>query len=186
MRRSLCNPPESSAIRAVVCRASLLLLAALQLPGGGCSLGSRSEDSRQYPSGPTSVRMVPLTDTWLPDPAALAREMHALGPRLAVLQVRDPQAWNAVAAALPDPPPLPDFKSGSVVGLISRIGRPVGGSAPVQLREVLDLGDAASISGAFAGGSFLPDGSTYLTLAWVETRSPVDLAEIDGQIFGVR
>ncbi len=158
------------------------MLTTVTLAAPACSLTHRPALPASAVT-PANVALVPLHGIWLPDPAALAAQAQTLSPRLSVLQIRDRRTWSAVAAAIPAAAAEPDFTHGCVVGLISRAGRPLNGNAPLALSEVVDFGDVACLSGQFRGGSFLPDGSAYLALAWAETRSPLLSADIDGQVF---
>lgn len=106
-----------------------------------------------------------------------------LGPRLGLIQVRRPAEWDVLQHAVPDVGPCPDLLHGSVVGVFCRAGLPLNGDWPVELENVRVRGGAGLVSATFEGGSYLPDGTTYLEWTYVVGLDSVLVVEVNGLRF---
>ncbi len=106
-----------------------------------------------------------------------------LGPRLGLIQVRRPAEWSALQIAAPDVGPCPDLVHGSVVGVYCRAGLPLNGDWPVELDNVRVRDGAGMVSATFEGGSYLPDGTTYLEWTYVAGLTSVLVVEVNGLRF---
>lgn len=106
-----------------------------------------------------------------------------LGPRLGLIQVRRPAEWSALQVAAPDVGPCPDLVHGSVIGVYCRAGLPLNGDWPVELDNVRVRDGAGLVSATFEGGSYLPDGTTYLEWTYVAGLTSVLVVEVNGLRF---
>lgn len=117
------------------------------------------------------------------DPTRLGRLYCPLGPRLGLIQVRSPRQWETLRRCAPELGPAPDFREGIVVGLASRAGLPLDGSWPIHLQSVRVHSGAGFATGRFKGGTFLPDGTTYLETAQFDGLNTVLMVEVNGTRF---
>lgn len=103
-----------------------------------------------------------------------------LGPRLGLVQIRHSAEWTQLQKAIPEVGPCPDLVHGCVVGVISRAGLPLNGEWPINLDDVRINQGAGYVSATFQGGSYLPDGTTYLEWAYVEGLNSVLIVDVNG------
>ena len=108
---------------------------------------------------------------------------YALGPRLGLVQIRSEHDWENLRTAAPEIGPCPDFNQGIVVGLVSHAGLPVNGRWPIHLDTIRICRGAGFATGEFEGGTYLPDGTTYLEVAQFSELRSVLMVEIDGTRF---
>jgi len=106
-----------------------------------------------------------------------------LNQRLGLLQVRSAKGWEALRRCAPELGPAPDFSRGIVIGLASHAGLPLNGTWPIHLETIRVHEGAGFVIARFEGGSFLPDGTTYLETAHVEGLAAVLMLEVDGTRF---
>jgi hypothetical protein len=121
--------------------------------------------------------------TIVSDPTRLHQFYYPLGQRLGLFQIRTPQQWEALRREAPELGPAPDFDRGIVVGLASHAGLPLDGTWPIHLQSVRIHNGAGFAIGSFGGGSFLPDGTTYLETAQFEGLATVLIVEVNGTRF---
>lgn len=106
-----------------------------------------------------------------------------LGARLGLIQVWTPEQWEQLRAAAPEIGACPDLSDGMVVGLLSYAGLPVNGTWPIRLQGMRVHRGAGFAIGEFEGGTYLPDGTTYLEIAQFSDLRNVLMVEIDGTRF---
>lgn len=129
----------------------------------------------------------PLTDrqcTIVSDPAALAPLCTPLGsPRLALVTVRSNAEWRRFCRATRDLGPAPDFRTGIVVGLVSRTGTRIDGRWPLELTAVRQCGPAGLLEGRFLPGTYLPDETPYVETAFAAGVTDVVAVDVNGDEF---
>ena len=118
------------------------------------------------------------------DESALRSLYSPLGSRLGLIEIARPQEWERLRAAAPGVGPCPDLRRGVVVGVLSRTGRPLDTDAwPIRLDTVRSIDGAGYVTAEFEGGTYLPDGTTYLALAQLDGVHSVLLVEVNGVRF---
>jgi hypothetical protein len=127
---------------------------------------------------PSVTRRAIVSDT-----AQLRELYYPLGERLGLFQVRSAEQWELLRHQAPELGRAPNFDSGIVVGLASHAGLPLDGTWPIRLEAVRIHNGAGFASGRFEGGSFLPDGSTFLEAAQFDALAAVLIVEINGTRF---
>jgi hypothetical protein len=108
---------------------------------------------------------------------------HPLGGRLGLFQIRSAKEWEVLRRRAPELGPCPDLRRGIVVGLASHAGLPLNGAWPIHLETVRVHNGAGFAIAHFQGGSFLPDGTTYLETAQFDGLTAVLMIEINGTRF---
>jgi hypothetical protein len=108
---------------------------------------------------------------------------YALGQRLSLFEVRTPGQWQSLRRHAPELGPCPDLSRGIIVGLASHAGMPLDGQWPIRLDTVRVYKGAGFVIASFAGGSYLPDGTTYLETAQFEGLRSVLMVEVNGVRF---
>lgn len=106
-----------------------------------------------------------------------------LGARLALLELRDEAAWQALCEAAGHDLPAPDFSRGAAVGVVSLVGQPVDGEWPLGLDAVRVMDGAGLVVTHFKGGTYLPDGSACAEVAFVPGLEKVLVLDISGARF---
>ncbi len=106
-----------------------------------------------------------------------------LGPRLGLLTIHTRAEWEALRAAASEIGPCPALEGGCVVVIASHAGLPVDGQWPVELRTVRRRGELGLAEVRFAGGSYLPDDTTYLEAALVPGLRAVVMVDVNGARF---
>ena len=127
---------------------------------------------------PARIRRAVLSD-W----TELKPLYFPLGRRLGMFQIRNSRDWERLRAAAPVLGPPPDFNSGIVVALASHAGMPVDGAWPIHLDSIRIHNGAGFACGSFSGGSYLPNGVTYVETAQYDGLACVVMVEIDGTRF---
>jgi hypothetical protein len=117
------------------------------------------------------------------DCAALQDLCYPLAGRLGLLQVHSPDDWSRLIQVAPELGPCPDFSRGMVVGVVSWAGLPLDGEWPIALEDVRCCHGAGLVSAHFRGGSYLPDGTTYLEAAFLEDLEAVLILDVNGVRF---
>lgn len=139
-----------------------------------------------------SIHSLEVADTVMPsatrraimcETGELDRLYHPLGRRLGLFQVRSPQEWELLRRHAPELGPAPDLDRGIVIGLASHAGLPVNGTWPIRLEAVRVYNGAGFAIGHFQGGSFLPDGTTYVETAQYDGLATVLMVEVNGTRF---
>jgi len=105
--------------------------------------------------------------------------VQPLSPRLGLVQVRDRATWQRLAACLPQLGPAPDFRHGSLIGLVATLGTPLDGGWPLDWNAVRLHRGAGLVEARFNGGNYLPDGATYIETAYVDQLQTVLAVAID-------
>jgi hypothetical protein len=117
-------------------------------------------------------------------PASELRGLYCpLSERLGLLQIRTKKDWQTLRRHAPEIGPCPDLSHGIVVGLTSHAGLPLDGSWPIRLETARVHQGAGFVTAHFQGGSFLPDGTTYLETAQFNGLRIVLMAEVNGVRF---
>ncbi|MBU0617269.1 MAG: hypothetical protein KKI02_06105 [Planctomycetes bacterium] len=127
---------------------------------------------------PSVTRRAIVSDT-----AQLRELYYPLGQRLGLFQIRSAEQWEALRHQAPELGPAPDFDGGIVVGLASHAGLPLDGTWPIHLQTVRGHNGAGFATGCFQGGSFLPDGTTFLEAAQFDGLAAVLIVEVNGTRF---
>lgn len=117
------------------------------------------------------------------DAAELDEWCYPLGRRMALVQVRSPEQWALLRRVAPELRGRPDLTRGIVIGLISRAGLPLNGIWPIRLKTVRVHEGAGFVVARFDGGSFLPDGTTYIETAQINGLSAVLMVEVNATRF---
>lgn len=117
------------------------------------------------------------------DVAGIEELCTALGPRLGLLQVRTASEWEMLRRCAPELGSAPDFSRGIVIGLASQAGQPLDGNWPISLEAVRVHRGAGFAIAHFEGGSFLPDGTTYLETAQFDGLATVLMVDVNGTRF---
>jgi len=99
--------------------------------------------------------------------------------RLSLLEIRDAGQWNALRAFMPALGSSPDFSEGIVVGLTSRAGIPLDGRWPIDIGSVHVRDGAGLVDARFASGTYLPDGTTFVSLAQVPGLESVLVVDVN-------
>lgn len=165
--------------RNVQCGWPLLILSVFfTLSSVSCSPSQRhqltSQELAAAPVAPTEIpQFGPLSDR-----NELGSIYTQLGPRLGLVQVRTAAEWQRLLSVAPWLVDEPHWGTGSFVGLVSFAGQPLDGDPPVKLRYVRLLDGAGLVLGDFSSGTYLPDGSAYLTGTYVPGLRDVLLIEI--------
>jgi hypothetical protein len=133
--------------------------------------------------GAPPVAVVGLTRVTIRDPEPLRGLVSPLGPRLGLLRVRSAAQWSRLTSAAPELGRCPDFGRGIVVGLVCWAGSPVDGQWPIHIDAIRLREGAGLIEARFQGGSYLPDGATYLETAHVPGLTDVLVVDINGTTF---
>ncbi len=106
-------------------------------------------------------------------------DFSPLGQRLALCQVRTPEGWNRLRATHPELGPCPDLQQGIVVGLASCLGSPLSGRWPIRIEQAQVHDGAILLTAHFESGSYHPDGTTYVDLAYVPNGRQVLVIDIN-------
>lgn len=128
----------------------------------------------------------PITDAarlLVADTEALRKLCTPLGPRLGLVQVRNPQEWALLKRAVPQLGPCPDFNAGIVIGLACWAGTPVDGTWPVELESIQLRQGGGLLRARFEGGTYLPDGTARLETDYVKGLRAVLAVDINGTSF---
>ncbi len=127
---------------------------------------------------PTGIRRAIISDL-----RKLEDDYYPLGPRLGLFQIQTRSEWKQLKAHAPELGTCPDLRRGIVLGLISHAGMPIDGTWPIRLQSVRIHEGAGFATASFAGGSFLPDGTTYLETAQYDGLAAVLMVEVNGTRF---
>jgi hypothetical protein len=117
------------------------------------------------------------------DPASLRQLCHPLGPRLALVEVRNAAEWRQLRTAVPEVGPAPSFRDGCIFGLACQAGTPLDGHWPLSLETVQAQAGGGLLRARYAGGTFLPDGTTRLELDYAPGIQSILVVEINGTSF---
>ncbi|MFH1746720.1 MAG: hypothetical protein ABIG44_06710 [Planctomycetota bacterium] len=117
------------------------------------------------------------------DPSALQPVARPLSERIALVQVHSPMEWDQLCQATGAVASCPDFSRGMIVGLISQTGTPLDGSWPFEWGSVHVHEGAGLLRVHFTGGSYFPDGTTYVETAYVENLGALLVVDINGDRF---
>ncbi|MFQ5806479.1 MAG: hypothetical protein ACE5I3_08520 [Phycisphaerae bacterium] len=117
------------------------------------------------------------------DPPRLEGLYCPLGRRLGLFHIRTASEWEVLRRCAPELGPAPDFARGIVVGLASHTGQPLNGQWPIHLETVRVHEGVGFAIARFEGGSFLPDGTTYLETAQFDGLATVLMVEVNGTRF---
>lgn len=138
---------------------------------------TRSISAQELAEAPLAQTELPLFGP-LSELESLGGLYTPLGPRLGLIQVHSGDEWRRLSQVAPWLPVEPNWGNGSYVGLVSYAGQPIDGEPPVKLRYVRIFEGAGLVMGEFSSGSYLPDGSAYLTGTYVPGLKHVLLVEI--------
>lgn len=168
---------------------ALLPVAALLAACGGSTVRRISLD--QLESAPLAIATDPTRFT-VHDPEYMLDAMQPLGPRLGLLLINDADAWQQFQAAVE---PLrymrssgfdahdPDFRTQSVVVLLSNAGEAAGSVWPVEISGVRKYEGAGLLLGRFRGATYRPNGLLAGHWLIVERVEALLAVEIDGYFY---
>lgn len=114
------------------------------------------------------------------DPRRLIAISKPLARRLALVEVHDQAGWDELRACAPGLRSKPDFSRVSVVGLVGVIGERVDRRWPIHLDAARLYEGAALLNGSFDGGSYLPDGVSFIEVAQVDGLRRVLAVDLNG------
>lgn len=117
------------------------------------------------------------------DSEALRDLSISLGPRLGLVQVRSAGDWQRLREAVPEIGACPNLSRGTLVGILCRTGTPLDGDWPIDLDAVRIADGAGFVCASFHGGSYLPDGATYLETTYIEGLNSVLMVDVNGVRF---
>lgn len=155
-------------------------------------LASLSSCSTQPRSQAVSIHTLENAATVQPGATRRAIVSHApelgsfyypLDSRLGLFQIRNAEQWNTLRRCAPELGRCPDLKRGIVIGLASRAGLPLNGTWPIRLETTRVHDGAGLVTAQFNGGSFLPDGTTYVEAAQYDNLRAVLIVEVNGVRF---
>ena len=106
-----------------------------------------------------------------------------LGPRMGLLEIRNRTEWERLAMIAPDVGPCPDLQEGTQLGLACWAGTPIDGQWPVTFDTVRLYEGGGLVTASFSGGSFLPDGTSWLETGYVQGLRSVLVVNVDGASF---
>lgn len=114
------------------------------------------------------------------DAEALRGLCTPLGPQVGLIQVRSPTEWTRLVRATGVAKPCPDFRRGTLVGLLCWTGTPIRGGEPIRIQSVRVKEGGGLVYAQFAGGSYLPDGTAYLDSVFVPNLDAVLAVDVNG------
>ena len=180
--KQLARPPRAARRRAVRGLLVLILSGAGVLSACGTHTRARVVSVRALEAAPP-VEPTVMRRALVSDPTELREFYSPLGQRLGLVQIRSAEQWATLRRCAPELGPAPDFDEGIVVGLASHAGLPLDGTWPIHLQSVRIHQGAGFAMGRFEGGSFLPDGTTYLETAQFDGLGAVLMVEVNGARF---
>ena len=129
-----------------------------------------------------SAPLVPverLGRTIVADVDATEAMYTSLAPRLGIYRVLTPEQWRAFQGAARISAPVISSGRGTIIGIVSRAGRPLAGGWPIRVEQVRVVDGAALVTARFASGSYLPDGLSYVDTVYVDEPIVVLALEIN-------
>jgi len=173
-------PPQPSRRRCALAGLLIAGLAALTSCAGRSARPAITVQALESASrvAPTFTRRAIVTR-----PDELGDLYHPLGRRCGLIEVRSGSEWERLRRVAPELGPPPDFRRGAVIGITSDAGLPLDGSWPIGLEAVRVCAGAGFAVARFPGGTFLPDGTTYLEASQIEGLAVVLMVEINGTRF---
>jgi len=174
------KPPHAQrAVRAARSRAAGALLAALA--AAGCNHPPTeiriTVDELESGTQPALRRVATLR---VADPAGVRSRATPLCDNLGLLVIDSPDDWAALRDAVPVLGDCPDLDGGAVVGVVAGYGRRLDDRCPISIEDVRVSRGAGLVSLHFAGGTFLRDGTTWLTLVHAPGVDDVLIVDVDG------
>lgn len=130
------------------------------------------------PVEPTATRRAVLACA-----AELSNLYRPLNSRLGLFQIQNAAEWNTLQHCAPELGRCPDLSGGIVVGVVSRAGLPLNGTWPIHVQAARVHEGAGFVIAHFDGGSFLPDGTTYVETAQFNNLRAVLMVEVNGVRF---
>lgn len=119
----------------------------------------------------------------LADPAPLSRLYVPLGQRMGICQIRSAGDWSSLREAMPQLGAEPDFTRGIAIAIISCAGQPLSGDWPISLDSVRVSQGGGYVCANFEGGTYLPDGMSYVDVAHVPGLTDVLMVDVNGVRF---
>jgi hypothetical protein len=174
---SQCKRPAPAGLGGAVCLVLLPWLSACSSLSAPQTITLATLENAP-PAATTEGRRVIVSDT-----TALRDMCTPLGPRLGLLQVRSAAQWARLVRAAPQIGPAPDFGTGIFIGIACWAGTPVDGHWPIHIDTVRVHDGAGLVTGAFEGGSYLPDGTAVLETAHVKGLMAVLAVDLNGTTF---
>lgn len=172
-----------------LCRAALAIFAvAVCLPHiAGCSA----------PPGQTYIHMETLevaAEARLSEPqravvldeSRIASLVRSVNDRVALIEIRDDREWDVFRATCVGLGPRPNFSCGAFVAVMTRVGQPLDGEWPCRLEGVRVVQGAGLVNATLRGGTYLPDGTTYIDGAIVCGLRRSLVLEINGDRFPLK
>ena len=160
-------------------------LALLALPFVSCASKLRAVAAVSIEALESAPPISPITTerSIVTDAEALRPLSIDLGPRLNLVQVRNPNDWQRLREVAPEIGDCPNLERGALVGILCRTGTPLDGDWPIDLDAVRVADSAGFVCASFHGGTYLPDGVAYLETAYIEGLSSVLMVDVNGVRF---
>ena len=180
--RTLCKPPARRGPDNQPLRLLLTVVVALMLPACRSVSAPRTITLAALEQAPTATATT-YEHVVVANPQPLRALCTPLGPRLGLVQIRSAQQWALLAQAAPHLRPCPDLRRGILVGLVCWAGTPVDGHWPIRIDGVQVREGAGLVRADFRGGTYLPDGVTFLETAHVPGLAVVLAVDVNGATF---
>jgi hypothetical protein len=140
-------------------------------------LRSQRITTLQLETAPPAVTEAPQSGP-LTDLATIDQLYKPLGTNIGMVQVKSARQWRQLSKAAPWLGVEPNWVQGTFVGLISSAGEPLEDQPPIRWRYVRVHAGGGLVRADFSGGSYLPDGSAYLTGTYVHGLREVLLIDL--------
>ncbi len=150
----------------------------------GCVPGPRTHEvSIHALRAAPPAQVLRRSQAWGRDADVLRALCRPLGSRCGLLQVRTGADYARVATAIGLPAERPDFREGTLVGLISWAGTPCNGHKPVGIQSVQVVDGGGLLHAEFEAGTFHPDGAVFAETAFVPGLIAVLVVDLGGSTF---
>lgn len=114
------------------------------------------------------------------DPDAVDALCRPLNNRFGFLAIQDAADWEKLRLAVPGLSDAPDLSGGLVVGLVSWAGLPLDGEWPLSIEMARVSRGGGYLTALFRPGTYLPDRTAYLELAYLPDVEAVLVVDVNG------
>jgi hypothetical protein len=114
------------------------------------------------------------------NPDAVDALCRPLNNRFGFLAIQDPADWEKLRQAVPGLSAAPDLSAGLVVGLVSWAGLPLDGEWPLSIEMARVSRGGGYLTALFRPGTYLPDRTAYLELAYLPDVETVLVVDVNG------
>lgn len=161
-----------------------LAIPGLMLSGGGCTAArpvhvvplARLEAAEPAETG-AAQRIV------VSNPEALRDVIYPLGKRCGLIAIRGAADWMRLREAAPELQVGDETARGTLIGVALWAGTPLDGRWPVRAVTIRTSDGGALAEYTLAGGTYRPDGVTYLDVVFVPSAKAVLVVDINGVRF---